>query len=174
MIALFIDTGFEEVEALATIDVLRRANVDVKIVSTTGNTLVTGSNKITVKADLLLEEILNEQLKMAILPGGPGHVRLKKNKALLLYIQKAEYIAAICASPTILGMLGILKGKKAVCYPGMEKGLDGAIVCNEDVVVDGNIITSKSAATVFSFAFKLAEILTDVETANNVKQKMCF
>lgn len=156
--------GFEEIEALTQTDVLRRAGVDVKNVGVTGE-YVTGSHGITVKADVTIEEAAAEMPDGIILPGGiPGTHNIAKSAEATAMIQKVfqsgHLVAAICAAPSVLGGMGLLKGRKAACYPGYEEALIGATPCSEKVVVDGNVITSRGAGTAMDMALTLAEYIT--------------
>jgi 4-methyl-5(b-hydroxyethyl)-thiazole monophosphate biosynthesis len=171
---LFLDNGFEEIEAITTIDLLRRANIALTTVSITGNPMVLGAHNIAVEADGLIERIDFSDAEMLILPGGqPGVKNLDAHdglKSLLeRYAGEGRLLAAICAAPTIFGALGILKGKKATCYPGLEDQLTGAyVVTDQRVVTDGNITTSRGAGTSVSFALRLIEILKDTDAAAKV------
>lgn len=161
-IFVFLTTGFEEIEGLGTIDILRRAGLEVKSVSLTGDKCVTASHGITVVADVLFEDADFSQAEMLVLPGGTTlfneHEALKK--LLIDFAHKGEKVAAICASPMVLGGLGLLEGKKATCYPGFEKYLKGAkLHTEESVVVDGNIITGRGPGLTIDFALKLVEVI---------------
>jgi len=172
---LFLATGFEETEAVATIDLLLRGGIEVVTVSITGNNLVEGAHGIVVKADKLFEEVDFNEGIMLVLPGGmPGasnlnaHENLKKH--LLEYVEKGKYVAAICAAPLVLGELGILKGKKATCYPGYESTLKGAIVSEDNVVQDGKIITGKGPGFVFDFGLKIITVLQGQTKSDEVSK----
>lgn len=158
---LFLIDGFEEIEAVGTVDVLRRAGVDVKTVSLTGDKLVTGAHGIPVTADLLFEEAPLSDAEMMVVPGGTiayyTHEGLKRE--LREFYDKGGKVAAICAAPAVLGATGILKGHKATCYPGYEAYLEGATHTEEAVVVDGNIVTGKGPGLTIDFALALAEVL---------------
>lgn len=159
---VFLITGFEEIEALATVDILRRGGVDAKTVSLTDSKTIVGSHKISVIADLLFEEAKNVQADMLILPGGtPKYSEHEGVKNLILqYNDNQKEIAAICASPMVFGILGLLKDKKATCYPGFEKYLEGAILQEGiAVVVDGNITTGHGPGLTIEFALQLLETL---------------
>lgn len=178
MVYLFMADGFEEVEGLTVVDILRRAGIELRTVSITGRRNVTGSHQIEVMADMMIEEI-QEDARMLILPGGmPGTLNLKAHEGLNQLIDKQAraggYLAAICAAPTVYGEKGLLKGRKAVCYPGMESGLVGAEVLYENVVADGNIITSRGLGTAIDFALKLVEILKSREDADVLAEKMVY
>ena len=161
-IFVFLITGFEEIEAVATIDVLRRAGLNVKTVSLTGERTVAGNHNIPVTADLLFEEAPFETAGLLVIPGGTPafseHEGLKKE--VRAFYDKGEKVAAICASPMVFGGLGILKGRKATCYPGFEKYLEGATLQTDwAVVVDGNVITGKGPGLTIDFALTLVEIV---------------
>ena len=172
---IFLAEGFEETEAVTTIDVLRRAGIEVTVVGVDTKT-VKASRGVVVKADILLTELDNDR-DAYILPGGmPGAANLANNESIgkmLLQAQKADkLIAAICASPAIvLNPLSILKGKSATCYPGMEKDFGPDIhYTTEAVVVDGSIITSRGPATAMRFALAIVEKLVGKDTATKVGQ----
>ena len=172
---LFLATGFEEIEAVATIDVLLRGEVDVVTVSITGNTLVKGAHGISVKADKLFEEVDFEEGTMLILPGGmPGASNLSAHEGLkniiLKYSSENKYLAAICAAPFVYGELGILNGKKATCYPSFEPRLIGAVLSEETVVQDGKIITGKGPGFAVDFGLKIVEELQGGVQSNKVAQ----
>ncbi len=164
---LFLATGFEEIEALTVVDILRRDQIEVIMISVENEVYVTGAHQIVVKADLSYDEADFEDVDMLILPGGPGHTILSEHVGLTekikAYNLSRKRIAAICAAPSILGKLGVLIGKKAVCYPGYEKDLQGAHVLKEEVVTDGNITTSRGVGTAIPFALELIKLL-DCET----------
>lgn len=171
MVAIFLADGFEEIEALGTLDLLRRAGIDAVTVSVTGNKEITGSHKIKVIADLTEKEADNEY-DMVILPGGmPGTIGLENSsfvrEMLIKQAKEERYIAAICAAPSILGKMGLLEGKEATCYPGFEKFLPSG-KCDKKVVRDGKIITSKGPGTFMLFAEEIIKTLKDKETAEKV------
>lgn len=157
MVYLFLAEGFEETEAVVTIDILRRGYAELKTVSVSGDRAVTGAHGITVMADISINEVKKADAEAFILPGGmPGTKNLEESeeiKELLLYgHENGKLVCAICAAPSILGKYGILKGKRAVCYPGFEDYLDGAKVYEVPVMRDGNVITSRGAGTAHLFA----------------------
>lgn len=159
---VFLTTHFEEIEALATVDILRRAGVNVLTVSLTGESTVMGSHNIPVKADMLFEEVSFDTAEMLVIPGGTPafsqHEELKK-EIVAFYNQNGQ-VAAICASPMVFGILGILNGRKATCYPGFEKYLEGATLCpDQKVVIDGNVTTGRGPGVTIDFALTLVEIL---------------
>ena len=175
---IFLATGFEEIEAVSVIDILRRADVEIKIVSISENKQVISARNIEISADEVFDETDFSDGDMLILPGGqPGANNLnaceKLKKLIQTYYDQNKYIAAICAAPLVFGGMGLLKGKHATCYPGYENQLLGAeIVENERVVVTDNIITSKGAGTAIEFSLKLVEILVGKEIAEILSKKM--
>lgn len=177
-ILIHLADGFEEIEAIAPIDILRRGGCDVLTVSVMGRKEVTSSRGVTLLADTLFSEELYTDAEMLVLPGGPGTKNLKEHTGLremLLKAHQAEkWIAAICAAPTILGGLGLLKGKRATCFPGMEDELTGAIVTGSFVEQDGKIITAKGAGVATDFGFTLLKCMKDEKTAKEVKARMQF
>lgn len=163
MIYVFLAEGFEEVEAITPIDLLRRAGFKVVTVGVTGK-VVTGARGIPVTADITAENLSTEGLEMMILPGGmPGTKNLaaspEVNKMIDYCVKNDIYTAAICAAPTILGNLGLLKGRKATCYPGMEEQLLGAEKVTDRVAVDGKFITSRGAGTAVDLSYALIDAL---------------
>lgn len=168
---LFLITGFEEIEALATVDILRRGGLDVKTVSLTGEVIVIGSHNIPVVADILFKDYNESEAKMLVIPGGTTlyneHAEFKD--AVYKFAKAGNKVAAICASPMVLGQLGLLQGKKATCYPGFEEYLDGAILTLQDsVVVQGNITTGKGPGLTFDFALSLLEQISGKEKRDEV------
>jgi len=175
---MFLADGFEEIEALCPLDLLLRAEVEIKTVSVMGNLIVNGAHNIKVIADTLIEELDPAVLpEMVILPGGRnGAFKLDAHEKVKKYIlgthERNGYIAAICAAPLVLGNLGLLKGKNAVCYPGFESYLTGAVISEEKVVRDGNIITGKGMGVSQQFGLKLIETLKNADTANKIKESI--
>lgn len=175
MIYVFLAEGFEETEAIAPIDLLRRCGKEVYTVGV-GDNIIKSSHNIPVftdTEDLLIE--FNSDLEMIVLPGGmPGTVNLEKSKvvqAAIDYCAKNNVlIGAICAAPSILGHKGLLKGKKAVCYTGYEKELEGAEVLDVPAVIDGNIITARGAGAAVDFGLKLVEALISKERSDKLKE----
>ena len=171
MIIEFLAPGFEETEAITPLDIARRAGCEIKTVGI-GSKTVTGSHGISVTADYSEEELDISQVSGVVLPGGmPGTLNLKEDKNVEKLVMdqygKGKYVAAICAAPTVFGSYGILEGKKATCYPGMEDGLIGATAVTDGttVVVDSNVITSRGLGTAVDFSLKIIEILKDKATA---------
>ncbi|MDP4152343.1 MAG: DJ-1/PfpI family protein [Bacillota bacterium] len=177
MVYIFLANGFEDIEAIAPIDILRRAKVEVKTVGVGGKT-IKSARGISVNTDVLPEDVDVTKADMIILPGGPGCTNLEANPIVmnaLHYMNKnGKLIAAICAAPSILGKRGMLRGKRATCFPGYEDQCEGMICSDETVCVDDNIITAKGAGASLEFGYKLAEILCGKETADNVMQRMQF
>ncbi len=162
MVYLLLANGFEEIEALTPVDLLRRCGAAVTTVGIGGKEIV-GARGVTVIADRTDAEGMPEDMDLLILPGGyPGYVNLEASafvqNMIDLAVEKNILIGAICAAPTLLGHKGLLQGKKATCYPGMEDGLVGAKVSADHVCVDGMIVTSRSAATALEFALTLVEL----------------
>lgn len=177
MLYLFLATGFEEIEAVATIDVIRRANIDITTVSVTGQRLVTGAHNIAIEADRLFEDTDFVKAQMLILPGGmPGTLNLEKYEPLITLIKNHNKvggrIAAICAAPSILGHLHILRNQQAVCHPGFEQELTGAFNAKENVVVSGNIITAKGPGFAAEFGLKIVEAISGPDAARQVADGM--
>jgi 4-methyl-5(b-hydroxyethyl)-thiazole monophosphate biosynthesis len=170
--------GFEEIEAVSVIDVLRRADMDVETVSITGKMEVTGAHNITVIADKLFEEINYDKGAMIVLPGGmPGTTNLEKHAGLTekikAYAKQDKWLAAICAAPMILGRLGILNYKSATCYPGFEKELIGAnYLASVPVVQSGKVITSRGPGTAILFGLKIVEVLSGPNKAETIRENM--
>lgn len=178
MIYLFLADGFEEIEAISVIDIIRRANIPLKTVSIQ-NKRVLGAHQIPVEADILIEEIALNDIEMIILPGGmPGTKNLgaseRLNDLLLYAAHQGIYIAAICAAPSILGKLGLLSDKHATCYPGFEGELKGYKQTEKSVVVDGKIITAKGAGVAMEFGYKIVEILASKDLSDKLKQRMIY
>lgn len=172
MVYLFLAEGFEEVEALTPVDLMRRAKIDVTTVGV-GGEYVTGAHGICVKADITDADAVPCDIEMLILPGGmPGTVNLDACGAVHRFIDEAlrvgAKLAAICAAPSVFGKRGLLQGKRAVCYPGFEKYLDGACVENCGVVSDGSIITARAAGSAADFALELISALKGEEAAKEI------
>ena len=178
-IGMMVANGYEEVEMLTVVDLLRRAGMTCDIISVSGEKELTSSHKVTVIADLLYEEADFDSYDALAIPGGmPGTTNLGAHAGVCEQLKKAyadgRMIAAICAAPTVFGKLGLLEGKKAICYPGMEDQLTGAEVTYEPAVRDGNIITSRGMGTAIDFALKLVEILYDKTEANGLAESIIY
>ena len=174
---IFLADGFEEIEAIAPIDILRRAELDVITVSISDSKTVTGAHGIKVEADQLFTETTFGENDYYVLPGGyDGMLNLSAHQGVneLLKKQHSEgkKLAAICASPSVLGKLGILEGKEAICYPGFEGKLTGATISKKSVVEDGNVITGKGPGVAVQFALKIVESLKGKETASQVSDSL--
>ena len=177
--SVFLAPGFEELEGLTVVDLLRRAGVEVTMVSIEETRSITGSHGITVEADRLFGEMDYADQDLLVLPGGmPGTTNLKNCDRLLELLhsfhKQGKMLAAICAAPTVFGHMGILEGKKATCYPGCEDGLGGADFLAQRVVVDGNITTSRGVGTAISFALSLIEQLYDKEKAETIRSSIVY
>lgn len=159
-IAVFMAVGFEEIEAVGSVDVLRRGGMEVDLISVSGNLDVEGAHGISIKCDLLFYDVDYTEYDVLLLPGGmPGTENLNKHEGLLAlipeYIEQGKKVAAICAAPMILGGLGLLKGKDAICYPGFEKYLDGAHISYKSVVREDQIITARGAGVAMDFGLEI-------------------
>lgn len=166
---IFLDNGFEEIEAITVIDLLRRAGIALTTVSLTGKPLVLGAHDIGVETDGMMDDIDFADAEMLILPGGPTRLMSHADLCELLKQHNAEHkmIAAICAAPSVLGQLGILEGKQATCYPGFEKFL-GESYIGGLVVESKNIITAKGPGLTSDFAFCIIEHLAGAEVADKI------
>ena len=176
-IFVFLAEGFEEIEALTPVDVLRRAGLSVHTVSIMKEQVVAGAHGIPVKADVMFDEVHAEDAEMILLPGGlPGATNLDAHEGLakmILDFAKAEKpLAAICAAPLVFGNRGLLEGKKATCYPGFETYLKGAQYTAALVEKDGNFITGKGPGAAMEFAFAIVEKYCGIDKVNELKQGM--
>lgn len=177
--AVMLADGFEEIEGLTVVDVLRRGGIDTVMVSVMGRKEIVSSHDIRVEADMLLEEVDFEDVEMIVLPGGlKGTENLESCVSLMEKVDEfhaeGKYLAAICAAPTILGHRGILRGRKAVCYGGMEDQLTGAEVSFDKVAVDGHVITSRGMGTSVPFALRLLAVLKDEKSADEMAAKIMY
>lgn len=171
--------GTEDIEALTVIDVLRRGGIDVQSVSITGSEYMETAHGVTIKCDTTIEAADLSDADMLLLPGGlPGATNLLEHEgvreALLSHAAKGKRIGAICAAPMVLGDLGLLKGKKATCYPGFEKYMDGAEYTAELYTIDGNVITGCGPAATLPYSYAILEMLTDKATADGLREGMMF
>ncbi len=178
MIYVFLADGFEEVEAIAPLDLLRRAELDVKLVGVGGRT-ITGSHGITVTADIEEKDVTTDDMEMMVLPGGmPGTLNLEKSPIVAACAEYCArngiYLAAICAAPSILGHRGLLKDKEATCFPGFEGQLNCKKLSEEPVCVDGNIITSKGMGTATLFGLKLVELIAGKVKSNKIRASIQY
>lgn len=176
---VFLADGCEMVEALTPVDLLRRAGVEVVTVSINGKESIISSHKVEIKADQIFEETVAKDADLVVLPGGmPGTRYLGDHAGVTNIVRKlyeeGKYIAAICAAPSVFAQLGLLQGKKAISYPSFEEKLTGAQIVRKEVVVDGNIITSRGMGTALSFGLALVEALMGKECASKIQQEVIF
>jgi len=179
MVCILLGTGFEEAEAIVPADLLRRAELEVRLVSLS-TPIVVSSHGIAVRTDIPLKEVNAEEVELLFLPGGLGGVSAIQNcPAAMELIQnvaaRGKFVTAICAAPIILGKLGLLQGRKAVCYPGMEKELTGAdIQFGAPFVQDGNFVTGEASGSVFAFGLKLVECLKGRKVAEAIRASVFY
>lgn len=179
MVYVHFAEGFEEVEALTSVDLLKRAGIDVAMVSITGDKVVTGAHGIRIETDILFEEADYDSCEMIVLPGGmPGATNLEAHPRLTEKIKEfaeaGKFLAAICASPLVFASHGVLKGKKATIYTGMESYLKGAQPVDKAVVKDGNIITGLGPALAMDFALALIEALKGPDAKKEVANGLLY
>lgn len=177
--AVFFGTGYEEIEALTVVDILRRAEVETIMVSVTDEKSVTGSHDIEVRMDAVIDEVDFEQIDVIVLPGGmPGTKKLEACESLMsqvdAFVSRNKIVAAICAAPSILGHRGILRGKQACSYPTFESHLEGAEVLHEPAVTDGNIITGRGMGTAIPFGLAILEKLRGKEAAEQMAKTIVY
>lgn len=173
MVYLFLAEGFEIIEALAPVDMLRRGKIDVKTVGVTGKT-VKSSCGVEVTADLKIGDLDFSDAEAVILPGGlPGTINLENNetvqKAIDFASNNGKLVCAICAAPSILGHKGLLEGKEAIAFPGFDKELRGAKISDKYVVVDGNFITARGAGVATEFGLEIVKQLEGEELSENIR-----
>ena len=178
-IGIFMADGCEEIEGLTVVDIARRAGIEIDTISITGKPVVTSSHKVTFETDTTKEEADFASYDGIVLPGGmPGTMHLLENETVNAVIRKfaeeGKMVAAICAAPSVLGAAGLLEGKHATCHPGFEEKLTGATTSEDEVVVDGNIITSRGMGTAIPFAFEIMRYFTDDETVEHVRQGLVY
>ena len=177
MTVVFLAEGFEEIEALATVDILRRAGIET-VMAGVGTKTVEGAHGITVTADCEAGDISpDETLEAVVLPGGlPGTINLEQSGNVWRFVDYAAArdipVCAICAAPSILGRRGLMGGVKAVCYPGYEEYMPCA--SDENVVCDGGFITARSAAYSMDFALEIVYVLRGCEEANKIRKALCM
>lgn len=179
MVFIHLATGFEEVEALTAADLLRRVGVETALVSVTGEKTVQGAHGIKIEADMIFEDANYSGCELIVLPGGmPGTKNLAAHRGLCNKIKEFNdndrLIAAICAAPMVLGGLGLLEGRNATIYPGMEEFLNGANHTAGKVVTDKNIITSMGPGTAMDFGLALVERLCGPQAAENLRKDLIF
>lgn len=178
-VSVFLANGFEEIEGLTVVDLLRRAGVEVTTVSITGEHTIHGAHGIDVQADRLFEEMNYDEQDMLVLPGGmPGTLNLGAHEGLEILLRQfyaeKKYLAAICAAPSVFGKYGFLKGRKATSYPGFEKQLEGAECVTDAVAVDEFVITSRGMGTAIPFSLVLIEHLINREKADEIGKSIIF
>jgi len=178
-VAVLLADGFEEIEALTAVDLLRRAKVYVDTVSITDDYMVRGSHGIKVQTEDLFEEVNFAEFDMVVLPGGlPGTTYLNDHagvqRVVKDFVENGKYVGAICAAPSILGGMGLLKGRHAISYPSFEDKLTGAVITRNAVVQDRNIITSRGMGTSIDFALKLVEVMTGAEKASEIGDSILY
>jgi 4-methyl-5(b-hydroxyethyl)-thiazole monophosphate biosynthesis len=176
---VFLAEGFEEIEALAPVDVMRRAGLEVTLVSVTDKLVVNGAHGIAVGADALFSDVDYADADLLFLPGGlPGATNLEAHEGLAqLLVNKAQegiLVSAICAAPLVLGGLGLLNGKRATCYPGFENTMQGACYTAEKVTRDGNVFTACGPAAAWDLGFAFVEHFCGAEKAAQLREGMQF
>lgn len=178
-LGIFMADGCEEIEGLTVVDIARRAEIDVVMISITDKKEVVGAHNIVFEADALATEVNYKELDGVVLPGGmPGTLNLGANetvdKVIKEFAEAGKLVGAICAAPSVLGQAGLLVGKCATSYPGFEDKLVGAEVCKDEVVVDGNIITSRGMGTAIPFALAIVSYLKDEKVANKLGKAIIY
>lgn len=178
-VCIFFGTGYEEIEALTVVDLLRRARIDTEMISITGEEAVTGSHGVTVKTDKLFDEVDFEEVDMIVLPGGmPGTKNLEAFEPLMeqveVFFKTGKYISAICAAPSILGHRGMLKGKKACSFPEFESHLEGAEVTKNAAETSENIITGRGMGCAIDFGLAIVKKLQGKEAAAALADKVVY
>ncbi len=178
-IGVFLAEGFEEIEGLTVVDILRRANIETVTIAIGGKRQVMGSHGIHVVADCVYEDMAFEELTGIVLPGGmPGNTHLKEHAGVVARVQEfaraGKLVAAICAAPSVLGFAGVLEGKCATCYPGFEDQMNGAEPKDDGVVCDGNIITGRGMGAAIPFALALTAYLTSREEAEEIGRSIQY
>ena len=176
---IFLADGFEEIEAITYIDILRRADINITTISISDKKEVHGAHGITVLADCLFAEIDFSDNDLICLPGGmPGTKNLDAHEGLknliLTQAQKGKYLAAICAAPSILGKMNLLKGKEATCFPGFEDQMLGSVLSDKKVVKSGNFITAKGAGVAVQFALMVVEELKGKASSDKIAASICY
>ena len=177
-ICIFLAEGFEEMEAMFPLDVMRRGGLNVKTVSVTGEKTVVSSHQVPIVADTLFEDLKEEDVEMVVLPGGlPGATNLDAHeglgKLIMTFAEAGRPLSAICAAPLVYGKRGLLKGKKVTCYPGFEKVIWKVLSSTAALVEkDGNFITGKGPGAAMAFSFAIAEKYVGAEKVTELKQGM--
>lgn len=178
MVYIFLAEGFEETEAVTPIDLLRRAGKEVVTVGVTGKTVIS-SHGIPIVCDTELSQAVTEGLEMVILPGGKKGTdilnKCDRVKEIITYcVSNGIFVSAICAAPSVLGGMGLLNGKRAVCYPGFEDKLTGATICNSPAVKDGLFITGRGAGASLEFSYELVSALCGREKADETADSIVW
>lgn len=179
MIYVFLATGFEDIEAIAPVDIIHRAGLKVQTVSITGERIVTSAHGVSIVADLLLSEVDYSKAEMLVLPGGlPGSTNLDACKpltdAIKRHYEAGGAIAAICAAPLVFGHLGLLEGRRATCYPGVDTELKGATYTAAIVEQDSKIITGKGPAAAFEFGYTIVDFFLGEGASQPLRQGMIY
>jgi len=177
MIYMLLTDGFEDIEALETLDILRRAGLIAKTVGISAKA-VKSSHNVTVMCDLTFEDTDFSDMRMLILPGGPGHTAFSESDKIQKLIksayEKGLYIASICASPSVIGKMGLLKGKRFTCFPGFEDLVKGGIYSPEKVVIDGQFITARGAGAASDFGFEIVTLFKGERISSELKRQMQY
>ena len=174
MVYVFLADGFETIEALAVVDMFRRAKIDTMTVGVTGKEVKT-SHSINVTADITIDELNINDANAIVLPGGmPGTLNLEANSVVQSSIdycvENGKYVCAICAAPSILGHKGLLKGREAICFPGFEEDLSGATISDKYVVTDGKFITARGAGVAVDFGLEIVKALAGNDLSNKIRE----
>ena len=179
-VCVYLANGFEEIEAVTVVDILRRAEIKTHMVSVSDSLAVTGAHGIEIKADMLFDFEFCRNAAAAVLPGGmEGVLTLKENEGLIKILSEfmdnsQKVVAAICAAPLILGELGMLKGKTASCFPGVDKPEWGATIEHGSFSLDGSLLTSRGPGTAIPFALKLIDLVADERTRDRIKNSLAY
>lgn len=178
-LGIFMADGCEEIEGLTVVDLVRRAGIEIEMISVSGNDTVTGSHKIAFGTDVKKADADYASYDGIVLPGGmPGTTHLMEdetvNRVIKEFAQDGKLVAAICAAPSVLGNAGLLEGKSATCYPGVEGKLTGANFVTNSVAKDGNIITSRGLGTAIDFAAEIVAYLLDKDAAKSLKESIVY
>lgn len=178
-IGIFMADGCEEIEGLTVVDILRRAEMEICMISISGKKEIQGSHGIVFQADAMAEDVNFKELDGIVLPGGmPGTLHLGEstvvNEVIRKFVAEGKLVSAICAAPSVLGAAGLLQGKKAVCYPGFEEKLTGAVVDTKEVAVDGNIITSRGMGTAIPFALEIVRYFAGDEASERIGKGIIY
>ena len=178
-LGIFMADGCEEIEGLTVVELVRRAGIEIEMISVSGEKNVTGSHKIAFQTDVSKADADFASYDGIVLPGGmPGTTHLMEddtvNRVIKEFATSGKLVAAICAAPSVLGNAGLLEGKKATCYPGVEGKLTGADFVTDPVTKDGNIITSRGLGTAIEFAAEIVAYLLDESAAKSLKESVVY